>query len=99
MICSKCQTDVPAGRAFCPSCAAQVAPIPQQGLRPATAGRMDDVRQVELAHIPAVLHAPTTWTIAKGVFFGLLLWTVFSVVVAFVGFSVLLTLGQNALSN
>lgn len=71
MVCSSCGVAVDEGRAFCPGCGepqADLAVAPTV-LRPA------DVVAVELAHIPTEIRAPTAWTIAKGVFLGLLLWS------------------------
>lgn len=88
--CPSCATENPPDRSFCTNCG--VALTAPAHPRPATAGRSDDVQPVELAYVPTVLHAPTPWTIAKGIFLGLLLWSAFSALVAGVVFAVLLNL-------
>lgn len=88
MNCPECGNSNAAGRTFCLSCGTSLTdPAEAPG---AVVGVHDDVQAVELARIPSVLHAPTAWTIAKGVFLGLLLWSVFSAAVAFTFFAVAL---------
>lgn len=87
VICPSCSASNDDARSFCHACGSELRPTTQPVV---TAGRMDDVQQVELARIPTVMHAPTAWTIAKGVFLGLLLWSVFSALVAFTFFAVAL---------
>jgi hypothetical protein len=79
MTCPTCGAEVDSSRAFCIACGAELRPA--LVARPAGAG-YSDVQTVDLARVPAEMRAPTTWTVAKGVFLGLLLWTLFSAVLA-----------------
>lgn len=93
MICRSCGQEIDDGRRFCNRCGADQDPAPATFVR---SGSNDDVVTVELARIPTEIRAPTTWSIAKGVFLGLLLWTVAAVVVAALFFAVLVVAGGRA---
>lgn len=89
--CASCGKEIPPGRAFCPSCGAEASPA--VAARP-TGARYSDVQTVDLAAVPAGMRAPTTWTIAKGVLLGLIMFSVLSAVVSALAFGVLLSLGD-----
>lgn len=84
MNCPTCGRVVADDRNFCPECTSALHPPDR---RP-TGASYSDVQTVDLARVPAEMRAPTTWTIAKGVFLGLFLWSLFSAAVAIVVFAV-----------
>lgn len=88
MTCPSCGQSNSADRSFCLACG---EPLTTAAAPRAITGNVD-VQQVELAYIPSALHAPTAWTIGKGVFIGLLLWSAFNAVIAALVFLVLLNL-------
>lgn len=87
MTCPSCGTEVDAGRAFCPSCGTELRPA----MHPRQRQGYADVQSVELALVPREMRAPTTWTIAKGVLLGLVLYSLLSAVVSATVFAFLLT--------